>query len=401
MKRTAIYLSAMDFKSSDFLGSKFNRPLTVLQLLPSLQEGGVEYCTLEINAALIARGHRSIVISAGGRLAENIEIDGGEHVLLDIGKKTPLSLFNVFKLRHLLERRGVDIVHARSRMPAWVGLLALKLMPAKQRPHFLTTVHGLNSVNRYSKVMTYGERIVAVSRCCQDYILKNYPHTDASKIVVIPHGIDSSIFTYGFQPGVKWLQSWASQFPSLTGRFVVLLPGRLTQLKGHFDFLAIVALLKQQEVPVSGLIVGGEDPHRRKYSRSLREEVERMGLKSDIIFTGHRSDLREIMSVSSAVVSTSTKPESFGRTVLESLSLGRPTMGYDHGGVGEILTQLYPTGLVPVGDVAAMAEKLGKFYRNVCQPPPPIMGYDMQSVLNQEIELYESLTTQCEKGLTL
>lgn len=375
-------------------GSRMNRSLTVAQLLPSLEGGGVEYCTLEINAALVARGHRSIVVSAGGRLAENIEKDGGEHVRLDIGKKSPLSLLNAFKLRRLLEHRGVDIVHARSRMPAWLGLVALKLMPARRRPHLLTTVHGLNSVNLYSQVMTYGERVVTVSECCREYVLRNYPETDASKIVVIPHGIDSQKFPYGFQPSAEWLLSWTQQYPSLSGRFVVLLPGRLTKLKGHFDFLAVVALLRQQGVPVSGLIVGGEDPLRRRYAQSLRKEVNRRNLGSDILFTGHRSDLREIMSVSSAVVSTSTKPESFGRTVLESLSLGRPTFGYDHGGVGEILAQLYPTGRVAVGDVPAMAGILQKELLEQLEKPQFTQQFDLQTSLDREMQLYEEIACQ-------
>ncbi|QEG34717.1 glycosyltransferase family 4 protein [Bythopirellula goksoeyrii] len=370
---------------------KSGRLLTVVQLLPALEGGGVESCTVEINAALVARGHRSVVVSAGGKLVEEIEAVGGESFQLDIGRKSPFALLNAFKLRQFLKQSGVDVLHARSRMPAWIGLLACRMMPARQRPRIVTTVHGLNSVNRYSKVMTYGERIVAVSECCREFILKNYPDTDASKIVVIPHGIDPSKFSYGFQPSAEWRNSWNQQYPSLTGRFVVLLPGRLTRLKGHFDFLGVIDLLKQEGIPVAGLIVGGEDPRRRKYSRLLREEIGRKNLNQDILFTGQRKDLREIMCVSSAVVSTSTKPESFGRTVLESLSLGRPTFGYEHGGVGEILAQVYPMGRVPVGDITAMADKLAQVYQNALQAPIPVEGYDLRSALEKEIELYESL----------
>ncbi|MGD4883875.1 glycosyltransferase, partial [Xanthomonas citri pv. citri] len=138
--------------------------LTVVQLLPALQSGGVERSTLEIAAALVRAGHRAVVVSAGGRLVQPLLDAGGEHLTLEIGRKSLLTLRHVAGLRRLFAELGADIVHARSRLPAWLGWYALRGMPEAARPRLVTTVHGLNSPSRYSAVMTYGERVICVSK---------------------------------------------------------------------------------------------------------------------------------------------------------------------------------------------------------------------------------------------
>ncbi len=363
-----------------------------MQVLPELEGGGVERGTLEINRALVARGHRSMVVSAGGRLVKQLEEQGGRHLTLNLREKNPLTLLKTGRLRRLIAAEQADLIHVRSRMPAWVTLAAWKLLPKNNRPRLLTTVHGLNSVNFYSRVMTYGEHVIAVSECCRDYVLSNYPTTDPNKVTVIHRGVESTQFPFGYQPNQEWLKQWRAEFPQLNDRFSVLLPGRLTRVKGHFDFLNVVRQLKQQQIPVHGLIVGGEDPRRLQYAQSLYEEVERTELSADITFTGHRSDIREIMSVSDAVVSTSIQPpESFGRTVLEAIRLGRPTIGYAHGGVGEVLSTVYPAGRVELQDTVGMAAKLAEVYRGELAPPQPTDEFELSIMVDKEIDLYESL----------
>jgi glycosyltransferase involved in cell wall biosynthesis len=363
-----------------------------VQILPELESGGVERGTLEISRALVARGHRSIVISAGGRLVERLIAEGGEHVSLSVGKKSPLTLLQAVGLKKALNDSQADLVHVRSRMPAWVTLLAWKMIPKSRRPRLITTVHGLNSVNWYSKVMTYGERVITVSDCCRDYVLQNYPKTDPAKVITIHRGVSTEEFPYGFKPSAEWIGDWKSQYPYLQRRFVVLLPGRLTRFKGHFDFLQAINKVKAQRVPIHGLIVGGIDPRRQSYAESVQAEVSRLGLDDEITFTGHRNDLREIMSMCDAVVSTSIKPpESFGRTVLEAIKLGRPTLGYDHGGVGEVLGRVYSEGRVPLEDTDTMALKLLAIYRQELQPPIPTNEFDLPTLLAKELDLYEQL----------
>lgn len=309
-----------------------------------------------------------------------------------MSKKSPLTLLKIGKLRRMLVNEQVDLVHVRSRMPAWVTLGAWKLLPKQNRPRLMTTVHGLNSVNAYSRVMTYGEQVIAVSHCCRDYVLSNYPSTDPGKVTVIHRGVDSAQLPFGHQPTQTWQKAWQAEFPQLAEKFVVLLPGRLTRFKGHFDFLKVIQQLKQEKIPVHGLIVGGEDPRRLKYVQSLHEEIRLTNLTEDITFAGHRSDLREIMSISDAVVSTSIQPpESFGRTVLEAVRLGRPTIGYAHGGVGEVLSTVYPIGRVELQDTAGMAEKLAQVYRGELDPPEPTDEFELSAMVEKEIDLYESL----------
>ncbi|MBP7599068.1 MAG: glycosyltransferase, partial [Pseudoxanthomonas sp.] len=166
------------------------RRLTVVQLLPALESGGVERSTLEIADALVRAGHRAVVVSAGGRLVPTLQASGAEHITLDIGRKSLLTLRHVPALRRLFAEVGADIVHARSRLPAWIGLRALRGMPAPSRPRFVTTMHGLNSPGRYSAVMTRGERVICVSDTVRRYLLQHYPRTDPDRLVVIPRGID-------------------------------------------------------------------------------------------------------------------------------------------------------------------------------------------------------------------
>ena len=336
------------------------KPLKVLQLLPALDSGGVERGTLEIARALVAAGHESVVLSKGGRLVEQLQREGSRHIARDLGRKSPATFLQYRALRRLFEAERFDIVHARSRLPAWVAWLAWRGMPANARPHFVTTVHGMHSVSRYSAIMCAGERVIAVSDTVRDYIRTHYPpgrwpHLADERITVIPRGIDPAEFPRDYQPSDEWLARLRTEFPQIAGRKVLTLPGRLTRLKGHHDFITLVGKLVAEGLDVAGLIVGGEDPKRPGYAKEIRERVQAEGLGERIVFTGHRSDVREIYAVSDCVLSLSSTPESFGRTVLEPLAMGRPVVGYAHGGVAEILGELFPQGAVAKGDVAAAA----------------------------------------------
>lgn len=362
--------------------------LTVLQVLPALQSGGVERGTLEVGKYLVDHGHRSLVISAGGCMVEQLEHEGSEHFTWDIGKKSLWTLRLIPRLRRFMIENKVDILHARSRMPAWICYLAWKGMDSETRPRFVTTVHGLYSVNAYSAVMTRGERIIAVSETVRDYILKNYPDVPPDKIVVIPRGIDPAEYPYGYKPHAEWLTAWNKQYPQLEGKRVLTLPGRITRLKGHEDFIELIARLKEPGEPVHGLIVGGASAKKQRYLDELKAKVHAAGLEADITFTGQREDLREIMAVSDIVLSLSTQPESFGRTVLEALSMGVPVIGYGHGGVGEQLKRLYPRGQAILGDIDVLVRKCREIpaaARTELQAPPTTL----RDMLASTSSLYE------------
>jgi len=367
------------------------KKLTVLQVLPALESGGVERGTLEVGKYLVEHGHRSIVMSAGGRLVEQLLREGSEHVAWDIGSKRLSTLRLVLRLRRFLTENRVDILHVRSRMPAWVCYMALKGMDPENRPHFVTTVHGMYSVNPYSAIMTRGEHVIAVSDTVREYILREFPDTPPSHIQVIYRGVDSRAYPYGWKPEATWLQSFFSQFPQAVGKLLVTLPGRITRLKGHENFIELIARLKRQNLPVHGLIVGGASSSKQRYLETLHQRVCSMGLENDISFTGQRDDLKNILAISNLVLSLSTQPESFGRTTLEALRLGVPTAGYDHGGVGEILRTIYPDGLLPLADQDAMGDQIAAL---LIQPNPVPEGdfYPLHEMLEQTLGLYRRMT---------
>lgn len=364
--------------------------LRVLQVLPSLEGGGVERGTLEVAAELVRRGHRSLVISSGGRLVATLEQEGSRHFSWPLGRKSLITLGYIPPLRRFMAEQRVDIVHVRSRMPAWVVWFAWRGMDPASRPRLVTTVHGLYSVSRYSAVMTRGERVIAVSETVAGYIREHYPQTRQENIRLIPRGVDRDAFPHGYRAAKDWQDAWYGRYPKLRGAQVLTLAGRLTRLKGHEAFIRLVQGLRSRGLAVQGLIVGGEDPRRRRYAAELRDLVSRLGLGASVIFTGHREDIKEIYACSDLVFSLSVKPESFGRTVVEALSMGAPVIGYDHGGVGEVLARLFPEGRVPLDDPERLLEKTVEFLES---PPvvPESDDFTLQSMLDKTLTLYKEL----------
>lgn len=366
-----------------------HRPLTVVQLLPALESGGVERSTLEIAQALVDAGHRAIVVSRGGRLVPRLESTGATHVALDIGRKSPWVVRHVRALRRIIAE--ADIVHARSRMPAWLALLALRGLDAARRPRFVTTVHGLNSPSRYSAVMTRGERVICVSGTVREYVLRHYPDTDAAKLRVIPRGIDPRQF-----PRVDGrdadARAWAAtQHPSLRGDGpLLLLPGRGTRLKGHADGLALLAALRADGVDARLWLPGAREPGREAYIAELERDAASRGVAEAVAFTPPTDAIARAFAASDVVLQLSRKPESFGRTVVEALAVGRPVLGWSHGGVGELLHALQPEGAVAPFDLDALTATA---QRLLARPPPPpaSIPYTLQAMQEATLGVYHEL----------
>lgn len=331
--------------------------MKVLQVLPELNSGGVERGTVEFAHYLVSKGHESLVISNGGRLVEQLEGEGSTHLTRPVHKKSLLSLRHIPALRHLLLEQQPDILHLRSRAPAWLFYLAWKGLPAASRPRLVTTVHGFYSVNLYSAVMTKGERVICVSRSVRDYVCKNYPKTPADKLTVIHRGVDPVFYYPGSQPSDDWLSLWQKEHPSLAGKTLLTLPGRVTRWKGQRDFLELIVQLRKTHPEIHGLIVGGAHARKQAFWDELQEQAKTLNLTNNLTFLGQRSDLREILAISDLVYSLSHDPEAFGRVSLEALSLGKPVLAYHHGGVAEQLEALYPQGSVTPLNLEELREK--------------------------------------------
>lgn len=341
------------------------RPLTVLQLLPALESGGVERSTLEIADALVRAGHRALVVSAGGRLLPALEATGARHITLDIGRKSLLSLRHVVTLRRLFAHERVDIVHARSRLPAWLARLALRGSGARgngpsssghARAHFVTTMHGLNTPSRYSAVMASGERVICVSQTVREFVLRHYPQVEPSRLQVIPRGIDPTQFPRAPLPDRAARAEVAALHPQLGGEGpLLLLPGRGTRLKGHADALQLLAALRRDGSDARLWMPGAGDPRRVAYVAELQAQAEQLGLADALAITAPTTAIARAYAASDLVLQLSRKPEAFGRTVLEALAVGRPVLGWDHGGVGELLGEWWPQGAVAPFDARALA----------------------------------------------
>jgi glycosyltransferase involved in cell wall biosynthesis len=365
--------------------------MKVVQILPELNAGGVERGTLEIASFLVGEGHESVVVSNGGRLVEVLEKAGSRHFTLPVHRKSLATLLQVGPLRRFLTNERPDILHIRSRVPGWVAWLAWRGMDPATRPGLVSTVHGFYSVNRYSAVMTKGERIIAVSESIRKYIIENYPQAPAGNIRVIPRGIRPGDYGTDFRAPAEWLDRWQAEHPALAGKRVLLLPGRITRLKGHEDFFNLIAALKNDGILVHGLVAGDTHEKKRAYLDELRGVVATLGLDGDITFLGHRPDIREVMSVSDVVCALSQQPESFGRTVLEAMALGKPVVGYDCGGVGELLGGLFPAGRVPLGDRAHLFEITRSIITGRPCPLPVGAPFTLDAMCRATLDVYREL----------
>lgn len=367
-------------------------PLTILQILPALESGGVERGTLEVGHYLANKGHRSLVISAGGRMVKQLVEEGSEHFTWAIGKKSLWTLRLVPKLLYFVQTNKVDVVHVRSRFPAWICKIALSLMPTANRPVFITTVHGQYSVSRYSRIMTEGDEVIVISKAIEAYVRKHYPVK--SQLHLNYRGIDPSQFPYQYQPSSTWLSSWQAQYPYLASKFVITLPARITRWKGQEDLCHILAALRNNIPNIHALVVGEIKRDKKDFFNELKMQVEKMGLTAYITFTDHRSDVREIMAVSDVVLSLSHEPEAFGRVPIEALAMGVPVAAYAHGGVAEQLAEVFPEGAVLPKNYLGVTRKIQAWH---AQKPvvPPTTAFRLQTMLDNTLLVYQ--TALCKK----
>lgn len=367
------------------------RRLTVVQLLPALESGGVERSTLEIAQALVEAGHRAIVVSAGGRLVPRLEALGAEHVTLDIGRKALRTFRHVRTLRALLQREHVDIVHARSRLPAWIGRLALRGMASNARPRWMTTVHGLNSPSRYSAVMASGERVICVSDTVREYVRAHYPATPTDRLRVVPRGIDVAAFPRAASPD-RAARAWAASLhPPLDGDGpLLLLPGRGTRLKGHADALDLLARLRADGLDARLWLPGAREGGREAYIAELEADATTRGIADAVAFTAPTDAIARAYAASDLVLQLSRKPEAFGRTVIEALSVGRPVVGWAHGGVGDVLHALQSGGAVTPFNADAL-HRTARTLLDVPPTPPATIPYTLRAMQDATLAVYAEL----------
>ena len=233
-----------------------------------------------------------------------------------------------------------------------------------------------------------GKRIIAISRYIKKYIINNYPDIDKNKIEIIHRGVNEN-YNPEYKPSSSWVDSWRKEFPDLENKFLITLPARLTRWKGQNDFIEIIAMLNKKGFNIHGLIVGGTDKRKQRYLQELKSLVKKNNIEECITFTGHRDDIKNILSISDIVLSLAKIPEAFGRTALEALTLGVPVLAYNHGGAKEILEDLFPEGRIEPHNINMSVSLIEKFYKL-----RPIIKnkntYTLNNMLDKTISIYNS-----------
>jgi len=324
-------------------------------VLPALDAGGVERSAVDVAAALSAAGWRALVASSGGAKEREIIRAGAEVITLPLASKNPLVIrANIDRLVALIEAENVDLVHARSRAPAWSAFYAAQ---RTGRP-FVTTFHGTyNFTNflkrKYNSVMARGDRVIANSEFIADHLRHNYG-ADDSLIRVVPRGIDFGQFDPAKASGERIIKL-AAQWRLPDGVPVIMLPGRLTRWKGQTVVIDALANLGRDDVRC---LLVGDDQGREGYRAELEKRIKARGLDGIVHVVEHCNDMPAAYMLADVVVSASLDPEAFGRVAVEAQAMGRPTIATDHGGARETLVDGETGWLVPPGNARALARAL-------------------------------------------
>jgi glycosyltransferase involved in cell wall biosynthesis len=328
---------------------------TVLQVLPALETGGVERGTLEIAQAIHQAGGRAMVASAGGRLVPNLLRLGADHVTLPLASRDPFRIWrNAGLLEEVIRRERVDIVHARSRAPAWAAWLAAK----RARVPFVTTYHGTYSEGFpgkrwYNSVMARGALVIAISGFIAELIQQRHGVPPA-RIRMIPRGVDVSQFEPAKVNGdrvPRLARAWRVE----DGQPIILLPGRLTRWKGQTVLIQALARLRNTDAVV---VLAGSDQGRQAYAEELAALARRLRVEHRVRIVGNVDDMPAAMKLSDIVVNASTQPEAFGRVVIEGQAMARPVIATDHGGAVETVAHGVTGWRVRPGDPDELAGML-------------------------------------------
>lgn len=340
---------------------------TILQIIPELEAGGAERTAVDIAKGLTDAGARALVATEGGRLVAELQAKGGVWLPFPAASKNPLGmLLNVRKLVLLCRQEGVELIHARSRAPAWVALGAARQLGLP----FVTTYHGSynsrSSVKTlYNSVMARGDVVIANSAYTAGLILAKHPMA-RDRIRVVNRGTDFSAFAPA-AVGAERVQALRKAWGVEPHQRIVLLPGRLTGWKGQRVLIEAARLMRDGGDTDTAFILAGDAQGREGYVKELDQAIAKAGLEGRVRRVGHCTDMPAAMLSAAVVAVPSTEPEAFGRVAVEAQAMGAPVVVSDLGAVPETVLappQVAPserTGWrVPPGDAAALAAGLSE-----------------------------------------
>jgi glycosyltransferase involved in cell wall biosynthesis len=344
--------------------------VTVLQIIPSLEAGGAERTAVDVAAALVKAGARALVATTGGRLVGELDAAGGVWVPFPAATKNPVEiLWNAERLRRLSIREGVSLIHARSRAPAWSGLLAARRLGVP----FVTTYHGAYKKggwlkNWYNSVMARGDAVIANSRFTAAMIESRHAQArdpqGHSKVTVIYRGTDLSKFDPDRISDDR-VAALRTAWSVPEGRRIVLLAARLTRWKGQNVLIDAAGRLVGAGLSDVDFVLAGDPQGRSEYVAGLKTQIARAGLEDRVRIVGHCVDMPAADLAADVVTVPSIEPEAFGRSATEAQAVGRPVVVSDLGAVPE--TVLAPPDVaeaartgwrVPADDPGALADAI-------------------------------------------
>ena len=362
----------------------------IVQLLPELNEGGVERGTVEISRELVKRGNKSTVISVGGKLVSQIEKEGGRHVTLPIASKNPLTaLPRAWALRRALLELQPDVLHARSRVPAWLTRLAKRPLGLP----WVTTVHGLNRINAYSRIMIEGDCVIAVGEAVKEHVVVGYGLAPDS-VRVIQRGVDMLEFSDANLDS-SFIQRIRTQY-NLANSLVAVAVGRVTFLKDYESLIEAAAQLRDKVArPLKVLIAGGAHPKKQDYYESLLNRVKSHSLVGSVHFIGSQTKVAELYRLADVSVNVSLKMGNMGRTVVESLAMGTPVIATTYPGLNNLIRDGLNGAIIDTQSPGALARALAEaverdWSQEVIRATVP-HDYTLDGMVDQLVDVYQSL----------
>jgi glycosyltransferase involved in cell wall biosynthesis len=366
--------------------------MIVLQVVPELNAGGVEKTTLEIAEVLSNKGYDTHVVTKGGRLEKDFLRIGTKLHKTNIGSKNILSLFyRISFIRKIIKLHGIQLVHARSRAPAWPAYYAAR---AEGIP-FLTTYHGIYNSNswlkdQYNSIMVKGKHIIANSNFTKDHIVNKH-RVSPDKITVVPRGVDTEVFDPKKVENKK-IKELLSEWKVPVKNKIILLPGRLTKWKGQLIAVEALRYLPKDYT----LVLMGDPQGRKKYINEIYSKVAKLNLKKQFVILNHRLDVASAIAAADIVISASTDPEAFGRVMVEAQAMQKPVVATAHGGSLQTVLNKKTGFLIPPNDPKALAVGIkkacswsnynGKFARSHIKTQ-----FSTQNLKSKTLNLYKQL----------
>jgi glycosyltransferase involved in cell wall biosynthesis len=303
---------------------------TILQIIPELDTGGAELSAIEISDAVVRAGGRAIVLSEGGRMTDRLTATGAELVTFPAATKNPLKLAaNARAIARIVKREEVDLIHARSRAPAWSALWAAR---STARP-FVTTYHGIYNEKGapkrfYNSVMARGDIVIANSRYTAGIIANRYA-TPAEKLRVIYRGVDLDAFDAS-KISDNRIAALRQKWQVVEDERVVLHAARLTRWKGQADVIAAAGEL-QRRGQKCVIVLAGDAQGRNDYRDALLSQISQAGLEKSVRLVGHVDDMPAAFALAHVAIVASIEPEAFGRAAAEAQAMGCPVISTDLG----------------------------------------------------------------------